>query len=206
MKKISIIGFIILNFSFFTIDLAAQQTAPGKQWTKHEVKKWFKQKAWLNGLALTPHKSINQTEFARQYQLNKLYWDKAFSFLKEHDLQTISKGRYPIDGDNVYASVTDDSTKNFDRTNWESHRKYIDLQCIISGDEKMGVYPVAKATVTKEYDDKKDVANYSAEGKFYVGTPGTFFIFFPTDAHRPNITPGGNKPVKKIVIKVRVAE
>ena len=206
MKKISIIGFVIFSFSFFTIDLAAQETNAGKQWTKHEVKKWFKQKAWLNGLALTPHKSINQTEFARQYQLNKVYWDKAFSFLKEHDLQTIPKGRYPIDGDNVYASVTDDSTKNFDRTNWESHRKYIDLQCIISGDEKMGVYPVAKATVTKEYDDKKDVANYSAEGKFYVGTPGTFFIFFPTDAHRPNITPGGNKPVKKIVIKVRVAE
>jgi len=118
----------------------------------------------------------------------------------------IAKGKYPIDGDNVFATVTEDPSKDFEKTSWESHRKYIDLQYIITGDEKMGVWPVRKAIVIKEYDEKKDVANYSAEGKFYVGTPGTFFIFFPTDAHRPNITPGGNKSVKKIVIKVRVAE
>jgi biofilm protein TabA len=206
MKKISIISFVIFNFSFFFHDLLAQHLTPNQQLTKHQVNKWFKEKAWLNGLALTPHKSINKTEFARQYQLNKMYWDKAFAFLKAQNLQTIAKGKYPIDGDNVFATVTEDPSKDFEKTSWESHRKYIDLQCIITGDEKMGVWPVAKAIVTKEYDEKKDVANYSAEGKFYVGTPGTFFIFFPTDAHRPNITPGGNKSVKKIVIKVRVAE
>jgi hypothetical protein len=47
-------------------------TSSGKTWTKHEVKKWFKQKAWLNGLSLTPHKTINQAEFGRQYHLNKI--------------------------------------------------------------------------------------------------------------------------------------
>ena len=52
---------------------------------------------------------------------------------------------------------------------------------------------------------KKDAANYSVEGKFYGAGQGEFFIFFPSDAHRPNITPRGNKVVKKIVIKVRVA-
>jgi biofilm protein TabA len=173
---------------------------------KHDVEKWYKKKGWLNGLAMTPHQSIDQQEFAKQYKANKAYWDKAFAFLKERGMDTIHRGKYPIDGDNVFASVTEDSTKDFDKTNWESHRKYIDVQCIITGEEKMGVYPVAAATVTKPYDEKRDVANYSAEGKFYVGTPGTFFIFFPRDAHRPNITPGGNKPVKKVVIKVRVAE
>lgn len=205
MRKSLIIPVMICISSSFTINLYSQP-ASDKTWTKQEVKKWFKQKAWLNGLSLTPHKTINQAEFARQYQLNKIYWDKAFTFLKEHNLQTLEKGKYPIDGDNVFASVTEDPSKDFDKTNWESHRKYIDLQCIIAGEEKMGVYPVAKATVSKEYDEKKDVANYSAGGKFYVGTAGTFFIFFPSDAHRPNITPGGNKIVKKIVIKVRVAE
>ncbi|HEX7903204.1 MAG TPA: YhcH/YjgK/YiaL family protein [Chitinophagaceae bacterium] len=206
MKKHWLIVTLICSFSFLSLTVLAQQPQSSQTWTKHEVKKWFKQKKWLNGLELTPHQSINQAEFARQYQQNKIYWDKAFNFLKEQNLLTIAKGKYPIDGENVFASVTEDSSKNFDKTNWESHRKYIDLQCIITGEEKMGVWPVNQATVTKAYDDKKDVANYTAEGKFYVGTPGTFFIFFPSDAHRPNITPGGNKPVKKIVIKVRVAE
>jgi YhcH/YjgK/YiaL family protein len=205
MKKNWLITITALILSSFVISLAAQSTTT-KAWSKHEAKKWYRQKEWLNGLSLTPHKSINQQEFAFQYQHNKIYWDKAFAFLKEHDLQTLAKGRYPIDGENVYASVTEDPSKDFDKTNWESHRKYIDVQCIITGDEKMGVCAITDATVTKPYDDKKDVANYTAEGKFYIGTPGTFFIFFPGDAHRPNITPGGNKVVKKIVIKVRVAE
>jgi beta-galactosidase beta subunit len=30
-------------------------------------------------------------------------------------------------------------------------------------------------------------------------------VFFPTEAHRPNITPGGNKVVKKTVIKIKAA-
>lgn len=202
MSKQIIVYVLSLVLSFSVISLAAQTTPP---MSKKQVHKWFEKKEWLNGAQLTPHKSIDEQEFARQYQLNKKYWDEAFTFLKEHDLAAMAKGKYPIDEDNVYASVTEDPTKDFDKTNWESHRKYIDLQCIITGDEKMGVYPVAKSTVTKEYDDKKDVANYTAKGKFYEASAGTFFIFFPQSAHRPNITPGGNKIEKKIVIKVRVA-
>jgi YhcH/YjgK/YiaL family protein len=147
---------------------------------------------------------VDVQEFARQYHINKKYWDEAFAFLKNQDLNKIAKGKYPIDGDNVFASVTTDSTKNPDKTNWESHRKYIDLQYVISGEEMMGVCPVSKATVTKEYDEKRDAANYKAEGKTYAATPEAFFLFFPSDAHRPNITPGGNKVDKKIVIKIRV--
>jgi biofilm protein TabA len=178
---------------------------PTGEWSKHKAKKWFKKKEWLGGLQLTPHSSVDVQQFAKQYHLNKIYWDKAFAYMKNNDLNSIAVGKYPIDGDNVFASVTEDATKDFDKTNWESHKKYIDIQYVILGEEKIGVYPVAKATVTKEYDEKKDAANYTAEGEIYNATPGTFFIFFPSDAHRPNITPGGNKKDKKIVIKVRYA-
>jgi len=202
MKKL-FLSALYFGTSFLFMTAVAQNT---NEWTKNKSKKWFKEKEWLGRLELKPHKTVDVQEFARQYHLNKSYWDKAFAFFKNTDLNKIAKGKYPIDGENVYASVTADSSKNFDKTNWESHRKYIDIQYVINGEEKIGVYPVSKATVTKEYDDKKDAANYSADGKLYSATPGTFFIFFPSDAHRPNITPGGNKVVKKIVIKVRAAE
>jgi biofilm protein TabA len=201
LKKLIVTFFVFV----FSVSIISAQITTANGWTKKQAQKWFTQKTWLNGANLTPQKSINQQEFARQYQLNKTYWDEAFTFLKEHNLDTMSKGKYPIDGDNVYATITEDPSKDFDKTNWESHRKYVDLQCIITGEEKLGVWPVAKATVTKEYDEKKDVANYSAEGKFYIGAHKTFFIFFPIDAHRPNITPGVNKVVKKIVIKIKAA-
>ena len=56
------------------------------------------------------------------------------------------------------------------------------------------------------YDASKDLINYSCEGKFYIAKAGTFFLFFPNDAHRPNITSNNNKPDKKIVIKIRYSE
>jgi biofilm protein TabA len=202
MKKMMLSVVLILT----TVCSINAQSITDSTISKSKAAKWFKKKEWLNGVALMPHKSINKQEFARQYQINKAWWDKAFAFLKEQNLQTLAKGKYPIDGDNVFVSVTEDPSKDFDKTNWESHRKYIDVQCIIIGEEKMGKWPVAKATtVTKEYDEKKDVANYTAPGKFYSIPAGTFIIFFPGEAHRPNITPGGNKVVKKIVIKVRAA-
>ena len=167
---------------------------------------WVMKKEWAGGLALMPHGATNLKEFQRQYQLNKLYWDEAFTFMKNNDLVNMPKGKYPIDSTNVYATITEDPSKDFDKTNWESHRKYIDLQYIITGDEIIGLNPIEKSTVTKEYDEKRDVANYSAEGKLFPSVPGTFFLFFPGDAHRPNITPGGNRVVKKLVIKIRYAE
>lgn len=202
MKKI----FLSITFLFAALLFINAFAQDNSEWTKKKAKKWLKKKEWLGGLELKPHKTVDVQEFARQYHANKTYLDKAFAYLKNTDLTNLPKGKYPIDGDNVFASVTADSSKNFDKTNWESHRKYIDLQYVIDGEEQIGVYPVSKATVTKEYDEKKDVANYSADGKLYAAVPGTFFIFFPSDAHRPNITPGGNKVVKKIVIKVRYAE
>ena len=183
----------------------AAQTGTGVLTTK-QAKKWFKKKEWLGGLQLRPHQTIDKTEFARQYQANKIYWDKTFAYLKEHDLQTLAVGRYPIDGDNVFAIVTENPTKDYDSTMWESHRKYIDLHCVISGEEKIGVCPIAKLTVSKPYDSSKDIANYTGEGKMYSALPQMFFLFFPSDAHRPNITPEGNKADKKIVIKIRYAE
>jgi YhcH/YjgK/YiaL family protein len=102
--------------------------------------------------------------------------------------------------------VTEAPTKDLDSTKFESHRKYIDVQYVIDGEEKIAVEPVEGATVTVPYDDAKDIAHYSGEGTTYTATPGTFFIFFPADAHRPGITPGGNQPDKKLVIKVRAAQ
>jgi biofilm protein TabA len=205
MKKVFILSCLFFLVSSFFVSMNAQSFYSDRK-SQHKEKKWFKKREWLGGLKIQPHSSVDVHEFARQYQLNKTYWDKAFAFLKEKDLTALPKGKYPIDGDQVFASVTESPTKDYDSTTWESHRKYIDIQYVIVGEERMGVNPVAQSTVIKSYNEERDVANYSAEGKIYSATPEYFFIFFPTDAHRPNITPAGNKVDKKITIKVRYAE
>jgi len=200
MKKKLLFSLFVFIFSGFYLQTKAQSTA-----SKKENEKWFKKQEWLGGLKLQPHSSVNVQEFARQYHANKKYWDEAFAFLKNNDLTKLAPGKYPIDGDNVYAYVTDDSTKDYDKSKWESHRKYIDLHYVISGEEKIGVAPVADVRVTEPYNAEKDIAHYRGAGKLFVAKPGTFFIFFPGTAHRPNITTGGNKPDQKIVIKIKSA-
>ena len=192
-----------LLFCFSLNHLSAQST--DSDWSKHKSKKWFKKKEWLNDLSATPHSSIDKIQFAKQYHLNQAAWDKAFAYLKNTDLKTLSNGRHVIDSDNVFAIVTEVPTKDYDKTAFESHRKYIDLQYVITGEENMAKAPVTSVTVNKPYDAAADIAYYTGEGKVYTVPAGTFMLFFPTEAHRPNITPGGNKVVKKIVIKIKVA-
>ena len=205
MKKGIAFTAVLILFSALSFSVSAQSTAT-KAMTKREAKKWFQKRDWLGGVQLKPHRSIDVLEFAKQYRRNKKYWDEAFAFIKNNNLQKLPKGKYPIDGNHVFATITEDATKDFNKTNWESHRNYTDLQYVIEGEEKIGVSPVSKATVIRSYDEKRDAANYTAQGKIYSAVPGTFFLFFPSDAHRPGITSGGNKVVKKLVIKIEVAK
>ena len=96
----------------FAISGQAQQDAAAL--TAKQAKNWFKQKDWLGGVQLKPSKSIDPVEFYRQYQSNKKYWDEAFAFIKGHDLKSLAPGKYPIDGDHVYASVSLGPSKTFD--------------------------------------------------------------------------------------------
>src|SRR3954454_7464023 len=167
------IHLLLLLFLFSLSGLRVFAQADSTQSLAQAADKWFQQKEWLNDLQMQPHQSIDKVTFARQYQLNKNYWDEAFAFLKNNNLQTMAPGRYAIDSNNVYAIITENPTKDLDSAKWESHHNYIDLHSVISGEEKIGVAPITKLTVTMPYDDTKDLVNYSGEGTIYTATPGT---------------------------------
>ncbi len=154
---------------------------------------------------IIPDRSINVIEFNRQYLLNPERWDRAFSFLRDTDLAGIEKGRYELEGSDLFASVDEYVTKDEPDTRLEAHRKYADIQYIISGDEIMGIVPLGKTSETVPYNAEKDIVFLeSVKEKLLHATPGRYFIFFPDDAHRPGIKVVGQAPVKKVVIKVRI--
>lgn len=167
------------------------------------VDRWFAEKTWLNGLSRAPHESIDRHEFSKQYRENKVLWDKAFAYLKETDLIHLKPGRYAIDGENVFALVTEGPTRELDKTRWEAHKNYNDIHFVIIGKETMGLAPVAGAVIAQEYDASRDIAFYTSEGKYYTSDTGNFFIAFTKDAHRPGIKADGSDTVKKVVIKIR---
>src|SRR5690348_11286169 len=90
MTRKTIFGMLFVAF-FLTVGFRSALTQ-GKDPSKHQAKKWFKKKEWLNGLQLEPSKTVDYVEFYRQYHANKAYWDKAFDFLKTQNLNTLTVG------------------------------------------------------------------------------------------------------------------
>jgi YhcH/YjgK/YiaL family protein len=158
------------------------------------------------GRQITAQESIDKVEFAKQYHANRRWWDEAFSFLRDSDIAAIKPGKYPIDGDNVVATVFEGTPKMSDTTKWESHRNFEDIHYVFSGEEQIEVAPVATAKVVKAYDPARDITNYETKGKYYLLAPGTFFIVFTQSAHRPGLKVPGHDSVKHVVIKVRDAK
>jgi YhcH/YjgK/YiaL family protein len=200
--KILKIATLLFLFSV-AITANAQTDSVAKVKAAH---KWVKRREWAKDLKIKPDPSINSVEFMRQYEGNKALWDKVFVFLGDSKLATMAPGKYPIDGDNAYAMISNSPPKKLENVKWESHRKYIDLQYVISGKVKLGKAPVSKATVTEPYSESREAANYTVEGKYLTATPKEFFLFFPQDAHRPDIKIDGADSLKKLVIKIRYKE
>lgn len=175
-------------------------------WSDEQLNKWFDKGEWLNGWTVKPDASISRREFAVSYFKNKERWDKAFTFLKNNDLSKLEIKRHEIDGDNAYAPVSEYLSKNEGEAKFEVHRKYIDIQYVINGVEQMAVTPLSNLkTVTVPYDAAKDVEFMTvADSATYKASPENFFIFFPSEIHRPGVKIGENSQVRKIVVKVKV--
>jgi len=207
-SKTNIMKSVIFNLLILTIMTCActpKNTQDPEKWSDSEVKSWFDKGEWKQGWAVAPDASIDQREFAIQYHKNPEVWNKAFTFLKSTPLDTLSKGRHEIDGDFLYANADQYTTKNEEVAKFEAHRKYADIQYVISGNERIGVRPLAKGEITEDYVDAKDVLFLRYDDKNYqAADPGKFFIFFPADAHSPGVKADTNMVVHKVVLKVRV--
>jgi len=86
----------------------------------------------------------------------------------------------------------------------EAHRKYIDVQYVISGEEQMGYVPLNGQQILEPYKEENDIIFFTGEKSFIKVSSGMFAIFFPEDVHMPGIMTKQSLPVKKLVIKVRI--
>jgi len=127
-------------------------------------------------------------------------FQKAFAFLISQPLATLPCGRYDIDGDEIYAMIQEPSLRPQEAAKLESHRKYIDIQYVISGDETMGWSPVEGCGKVTDFDTKKDCGFFSDKPMaWFPVRPGCFALFYPQDAHAPCV---GEGTCRKVVIKV----
>ena len=132
---------------------------------------------------------------------------KAIEFLRRTDIHTLVDGRVDIDGQHVFALVQWYETVKTDATKFEYHRKYIDIQYIVSGKEIMGWAPVERMIVTEAYDLDKDICFGTVPKQEITSAhlqAGQLAVLYPEDAHAPKLAAGASSRVFKIVIRVAV--
>ena len=108
----------------------------------------------------------------------------------------------------VKAIVSEYKTMAINEYGYEAHKKYIDIQYLLKGSEKVCCLPIEQLKEAKPYSDEKDAAFYTTNNnptELTLGN-GYFAIFYPQDGHMPQLCVDEPLEVKKVVLKVEVGE
>lgn len=179
--------------------------------TDKRINIWLTKGEWRNGFTkANPHKTLNCSEFYRQYKKNTEQWNTLFKWLAETDLEAIPKGKHPIPGSTLTASVEDSENAPLEKRNTESHKKKIDFQLVVKGREGFALLDHKSSSVSVQYNEQKDVMRYKYDEEktnFFDVEGGEFVIFFPSDWHIAKVqTRHDDQNIRVIVVKMDYVE
>lgn len=154
----------------------------------------------------------DKMKYLDSYAAMNARFPEAFAFLKELIAKQPAPGRYVPENCDVpgafFVNVSGYDSKVMEAAVAESHKKYIDVQVILSGNEAIYVPAAGKEpSATMPFDNEKDYALYAptpfADFHLLRMTAGSFAIFFPGELHAPSVAlDGKSEPIRKAVLKV----
>lgn len=128
----------------------------------------------------------------------------ALKFLSETDFSKIELGRYELDGDNIFYMVQSYDTDP-SKTVSEAHRKYIDIQFMVEGEEIIGVADISSEKELTEAKEENDVWFYNCKTEPLTLSAGKYMVLYPNDLHCPGVATNGKAlTCRKVVVKVKV--
>ena len=131
---------------------------------------------------------------------------RAFAYLKRQDENSFSQGRFEL-SDLMFAFHSEYETKDPKTCRFEAHRKYIDLQFLLAGQECIKVKDAKLLTPNNDYEDDIEFFKDEVLGETTTSIllqAGDFVLLLPRDAHAPGCMQNAPSLVKKIVIKIPV--
>ena len=147
---------------------------------------------------------IDSIKNAKKYYSVHPSFKAAFEALEKIDESTPNE-RITVDGDNIFINMAEYVNKNVDECAYESHKKYIDIQYVVSGEEYIDLCDQDILECTDNRLDTDDIAFFRNTDKFSRAdlTEGIFVVIFPGEAHKPCIAPDGKGvKVRKAVAKI----
>lgn len=145
---------------------------------------------------------LDLLQHADRYRGYHALFPQAFDWLRNTDLLALPAGHWALDGERMYANVDEYTTRPVEQCRLEVHRRYLDIQYMVRGVERIGFTPFEGLDVLTPYDETRDVGFYKGGFDCVTLRQGMFAVFAPHDAHAPQIAVGEPMPVKKIVVKV----
>ncbi len=199
--------FLLLIWSFVTMSWAQQQPSA-------EAQGWYKKGAWRQGWKVKPYAQMDVETFYRQYQLHPAMYDSIFAWLKSVDAVGSAPAKAVMKWSHAVANIQDLPLRTPENTQWEQHRRHIDLQWVVAGSERLAI--TRDTTILdprNKYNPKKDVQNFrfknAPSAQQYIlldSDPKRFYLFFPTDVHECCGIADKPETVRKIVVKIEYFE
>lgn len=131
--------------------------------------------------------------------------EKVLEIIEDLDFDTVECGKYVVD-DDIYYMVQEYETKYPHEARYEAHQKYVDVQYILKGEERMEFAETSDLEVDEAYNSEND-AVFLKDPKVVdacIVEAGDYRIFYPEDAHKPGLCVEKPSKVKKIVAKIKI--
>lgn len=128
---------------------------------------------------------------------------KGFDYILNTDFSTLETGKHLIQGQEIFALFEKYKSKPIEKSNLEAHKKYVDIQYMIEGEEYIQIAPLTTQKIIEDIPNN-DLTFYEGSGQKIKLKKGNFAIFFQTDAHGPGIQIDKSEEITKVVIKVQI--
>ena len=96
------------------------------------------------------------SDLHRYDSLNPLF-KKAFDWISSTDFSSLTLGKHEIAGADLFSNVQEYETRPVSESFFEAHRKFIDIQFLIDGEEYIGYCPKSELIIDDGYDEQKDL-------------------------------------------------
>lgn len=119
----------------------------------------------------------------------------------------MATGEQPLKEDEIFAKIMQYNTSADNKNMVEAHNRYVDIQFLLGGSEKIKVYDRKKLDTRTPYSSASDCEFFFPAEEAQLNTvllkPGYFTVLFPDDAHLAALNPKDEVvSIHKIVIKI----
>lgn len=106
--------------------------------------------------------------------------------------------------DGIRCTISSYETVDESQAFWEAHRRYVDVHCIIHGEERVSVCSLADAQVGAYHEERDYLETKGVPLVDIRAIAGTVLCLFPNDVHRTRVqnTLGKSNRILKVIFKV----